>query len=734
MEDSCGLITPQRLPVPLQSVEVQVDVMDHVATVVSTLLYQNKEKKHIETVFVFPMPSEAAICHFSAKVGQTLIVAEVKEKNQVSLGRDYDDVLSSGQRAFLMEKSDQRPDIFSINVGSLPPGESASIRVEYVTELDVQADEALRFCLPAVLNPRYQPAGQISLVTSVPSSLVPYDLSFLARVQSARLISKVESNCTMDPLEYLSQDQTAASVKLAAGHKFDRDVELLIYYKDTHEPSAVVEAGWYPEKQCTLMGDSAVMLSLYPEFPDMSTSIGEFVCLLDRSGSMSGDRLDTLLFLLKSLPLGCYFNIYSFGSSFEQIFPKSVEYKQKTMEEALKKVEKMQADLDGTEILAPLKHIYSQSCIPNQPRQLFVFTDGEVANTKEVINLVKSNSGSQSRCFSFGIGGGASTALINGLAKEGGGYAQFITGSDQMESKVIQSLRFAMQPSVVDISVKWDLPKGVSATVLSPPLTCIFQGQRSLLYAQLTGQNKEAAEGCVTVKYSLAGRPTENKLNFSLKPTEDTGLTVHRLAARSLIRSLEQGQGGRRGQIDDAKKKKIIDLSVQSGVRSSFTAFIAVNKTSGEAIQGPLLRIPLPKISYVQFYNEELDGSCVLCPEECGGPRSREEQGPLLELVSLQTASGCWELEPAFAKAVGKTSKDLENNRPSNVSYKSMWATILALVWLHGLKADAKDEWELLVMKAVTWLQSQNASGLAECVEAANSLLGCSVQKNALGI
>uniref|UniRef100_A0A8C6U1E5 von Willebrand factor A domain containing 5A n=1 Tax=Neogobius melanostomus TaxID=47308 RepID=A0A8C6U1E5_9GOBI len=698
MEDSCGLITPQRLPVPLQSVEVQVDVMDHVATVVSTLLYQNKEKKHIETVFVFPMPSEAAICHFSAKVGQTLIVAEVKEKNQAC--EEYDDVLSSGQRAFLMEKSDQRPDIFSINVGSLPPGESASIRVEYVTELDVQADEALRFCLPAVLNPRYQPA-----VTSVPSSLVPYDLSFLARVQSARLISKVESNCTMDPLEYLSQDQTAASVKLAAGHKFDRDVELLIYYKDTHEPSAVVEAGWASAEPGTLMGDSAVMLSLYPEFPDMSTSIGEFVCLLDRSGSMSGDRLamDTLLFLLKSLPLGCYFNIYSFGSSFEQIFPKSVEYKQKTMEEALKKVEKMQADLDGTEILAPLKHIYSQSCIPNQPRQLFVFTDGEVANTKEVINLVKSNSGSQSRCFSFGIGGGASTALINGLAKEGGGYAQFITGSDQMESKVIQSLRFAMQPSVVDISVKWDLPKGVSATVLSPPLTCIFQGQRSLLYAQLTGQ--VLTEGCVTVKYSLAGRPTENKLNFSLKPTEDTGLTVHRLAARSLIRSLEQGQGGRRGQIDDAKKKKIIDLSVQSGVRSSFTAFIAVNKTSGEAIQGPLLRIPFVKCRhhrcratpthpcrYVESsrhseftrgygYREyPLDGSCVLCPEECGGPRSREEQGPLLELVSLQTASGCWELEPAFAKAVGKTSKDLENNRPSNVSYKSSCQIILQLL------------------------------------------------------
>uniref|UniRef100_A0A8C6TFF5 von Willebrand factor A domain containing 5A n=1 Tax=Neogobius melanostomus TaxID=47308 RepID=A0A8C6TFF5_9GOBI len=703
------------VPVPLQSVEVQVDVKDHVATVVSTLLYQNKEEKPIEAVFVFPMPSEAAVCHFSAKVGQTLIVAEVKEKKQAR--EEYDDALSSGQQAFLLEESDQSPDIFSMSVGSLPPGESASIRLEYVTELDVQADEALRFCLPAVLNPRYQPTGTETgsvTVTSVPSSLVPYDLIFLARVQSARPISKVESNCTMDPLEFLSQDQTAASVKLAAGHKFERDVELLIYYKDTHEPSAVVEAGQASAKAGTLMGDPAVMLSLYPEFPkDIMSSVsssGEFVFLLDRSGSMEGGQIasarDTLLLLLKSLPMGCFFNIYSFGSTFEQIFPESVEYKQETMEEALKKVEMMQADLGGTEILAPLERIYSQSCIPNQPRQLFVFTDGEVGNTKEVINLVKSNSGSH-RCFSFGIGEGASTALINGLAKEGGGHAQFITGSDRMQPKVIQSLRFAMQPAVVDISVKWDLPKGVSATVLSPPLTSIFQGQRSLLYAQLTGQNKEAAEG-------LYGPDTS--LLFVCR------LTVHRLAARSLIRSLEQEQGDHRGQIDDAKKKEIIDLSVQSGVSSSFTAFIAVNKTSGEAIQGPLLRrdVPVPSNSMSRI-THSLNYAL---------PESKAKRDPLLELVSLQKASGCWELEPALAKAVGKTTKDLEDKQPSAV----MWATILALVWLHGLKADAKDEWELLVMKAVTWLQSQNASGLAECVEAANSLLGCSVQKNALGI
>ncbi|XP_039679676.1 von Willebrand factor A domain-containing protein 5A-like isoform X2 [Perca fluviatilis] len=600
----CGLLTAQKEPVPLKSVEVELEVRAHVATVVSTLNYENKEDKPLEAVFVFPLPGDAAVCHFSAKIGQTEIVAEVKEKQKAR--EEYDDALSSGQQAFLLEESDQSPDIFSLSVGSLRPGESASIRLEYVTELAVQADEGLRFCLPAVLNPRYQPQGSEDVciqVTSVPASLVPYSLSFSARVSSPRPVSKVESNCALDALQYLNTEQTQATVKLAAGHKFDRDVELLIYYKDAHQPTAVVEVGQASAKPGSLMGDPVVMLSLYPEFPQavMSSvaSCGEFVLLLDRSGSMDGSRIksarETLLLLLKSLPIGCYFNIYSFGSCHEHIFSESVEYSQKTMEEALKKIEEMGADLGGTEILEPLKHIYSQPCIPSQPRQLFVFTDGEVGNTKEVINLVKKNSGSH-RCFSFGIGEGASSALINGLAKEGGGHAQFITGTDRMQPKVMQSLRFALHPAVVDISVKWDLPKGVSVTCLSPPITALFQGQRSLVYAQLTGKSS-AAEGCVTVKYSLAGHPTQNQLHFSLKPAEDTGITVHRLGARSLIRSLEMEESElRRGERDEEVKKKLVELSVQSGVSSAFTAFIAVNKGDGEAIQGPLVvrNVPTP--------------------------------------------------------------------------------------------------------------------------------------------
>ncbi|XP_076002908.1 von Willebrand factor A domain-containing protein 5A isoform X29 [Genypterus blacodes] len=789
MVTCCGLLTAGKEPVPLKSIEVEVEVRDHVASVVSTLLYENKEDKPIEAVFVFPLPGDAAVCHFSAKIGQTQVVAEVREKQKAR--EEYDDALSSGQQAFLLEESEQSPDVFTLSVGSLPPGESASIRLEYVTELAVQADEGLRFCLPAVLNPRYQPQGSADgvQVTSVPASLVPYGLSFSARVSSPRPISKVESSSSLEALQYLNTEQTQATVKLAAEHKFDRDVELLIYYKDAHQPTAVVEAGQASAKSGTLMSDAVVMVSLYPEFPQavMSSvaSCGEFVFLLDRSGSMDcpmgsnqnaqtriSSARDTLLLLLKSVPMGCHFNIYSFGSSFEHIFPKSVKYSQETMDEALKKVETMEADMGGTEILQPLKHIYSQPCIPSQPRQLFVFTDGEVGNTKDVIHLVKKNSGSH-RCFSFGIGEGASSALINGVAKEGGGHAQFISGGDRMQPKVMQSLRFALQPAVVDIKVKWDLPKGVSVTALSPPITTLFQGQRSLIYGQLTGQSSKAAEGCVTVTYKLAGHPSQNQMRFGLKPTEDTGLTVHRLGARTLIRSLEMEGRENTKKEGGGVKEKVVELSVQSGVSSSFTAFIAVNKGSGDAVQGPLVRrnVPTPRMG-LRLCSAPYSRGKVFKMRGCSAPppppgiskrmataqcHAEEEEDddmsfgidgsfrsadvepqqpprdPLLQMVSLQKASGCWVLEPALAAALGKTTEEVEKPKPASVK-NEVWATILALIWLHGFKMDAQEEWELLAMKAASWLRAEKAPCVTECVEAGNVLLGSTVQKEALGL
>ncbi|KAL6474597.1 hypothetical protein MHYP_G00181580 [Metynnis hypsauchen] len=793
---NCGLLTEKNVPVPLKSIEVDLQVKGHVATVSSTLQYVNEEERPLEAVFVFPMPAEAALCHFRAKVADKEIVAKVQEKEKAR--EEYDDAIASGDQAFLLEESDESTDVFRLSVGSLPPAQSAAVTFVYVTELSVQADHALRFCLPAVLNPRYTPpdkldppctsdfplstegykrcvtralplpkdtgtgGGIVSEITSSPAG-VPYSLSLTAHVSSPNPITKVESKCRLEPLMFLNADHTSAKVSLSAGHMFDRDVELFLYYQNAHQPTAIVEAGEPTAQPGTLMGDPVVMISLYPEFPSalMSsvTSCGEFVFIMDRSASMRRlmhrgedeqmrieSARDTLLLLLKSLPLGCYFNIYGFGSQYESFFPKSVEYTQETMDQAVKRVQEMEADMGGTEILQPLKHIYSQQCIPNQPRQVFMFTDGQVRNTKEVISLVRNNAESH-RCFSFGIGEGASTALITGMAQEGGGHAQFITGTDRMQPKVMQSLLCALQPVVVDVGEVWSVPVGMSATRLSPPINTIFQGQRVLIYAQLKGESQSSdSEGRVTVTYRLAGQDVTNTLSYSLKPAENTGLSIHRLAARSLIRSLEQDEQNE-GAEKEALKARVVELSVQAGVSSSHSAFIAVHKGSGEAVKGPLLRKRVPtggmclmketkKMSF--FSGCHFQRSYYY---ECPEPQIEEDSGgsveafktPLLQLIFLQKASGCWEMDGALVEVFEKTEVEVVKQTPAQVE-KGVWATVLALIWLHGFKMDAQVEWQFVAMKAVTWIRNQKVVSLSESVRAGNDLLGCQVKEEDLGL
>ncbi|XP_009296022.1 von Willebrand factor A domain-containing protein 5A isoform X2 [Danio rerio] len=822
---NCGLLSGLNEPVPLKSISVEVRVQDHVASVSSTLQYVNEEQRPLEALFVFPLPADAAVCHFSAKIGEQEIVAELQDKETAK--DQYDDAVSSGQQAFLLEESAESPDVFRLSVGCLSPGQNAAVTIIYITELAVQADQSLRFCLPAVLNPRYTPAGSdagiVSEISSV-SGAAPYSLTLSVHVSSPKPISKLESNCTLDPLVFLCSDHTQATVNLSPGHMFDRDVELFLYYQDTHQPSAVVEAGVATAPSDSLMRNPVVMISLYPEFPEevmssMATQ-GEFVFVMDRSGSMSGmmrgkeaqNRIesakDTLLLLLKSLPMGCYFNIYGFGSRFKSFFPKSVEYNQDKMDQALKEVKEMRADMGGTEILQPLKHIYSQPCIPEHPRQLFIFTDGAVGNTKEVLDLVKSHAHSH-RCFSFGIGEGASTALITGLAREGSGHAQFITGSERMQPKVMESLRFALQPIVSNISVDWTLPEGVTAETVAPPIDVLFQGQRTLIYAQLKGNSLGGSEGSVTVKYNLNSQPVTNQLHFCIKPTEETGLVVHRLAARTMIRSLEQKE--RSSAESESLRSSIVELSVQAGVSSVHTAFIGINKDTKQTVKGPLQQRRVPTYErtsdYHYFYPpqaERREKRCYrLAPperreklcyrsappddrmrEHCNFASRRErreklcyrsappdwlsfdcvddevetqgsedcvaeksvcnrlplrkaapelQQDLLLPLVSLQKASGCWELDAALAAVLGKTEDELTNQKPAQVD-GSVWATLLALIWLYSWRKEQQVEWQFVAQKAAAWITSEKVGDLSQCVCVGNVLLGCQVTKDSLGI
>ncbi|XP_042328297.1 von Willebrand factor A domain-containing protein 5A-like isoform X7 [Sceloporus undulatus] len=449
-----GLLTGSQDPVALRSISVDVVVQGFVADVVSELRYQNEEENPVEVKFVFPMAEEAAVYAFEGLIGGTRIEAQIRKKEKAQ--EEYEDALIEGREAFLLEREENASDVFTCVLGNLPSDGEATLKLHYVQALAPEPDGAIRFVLPAVLNPRYVPhcsenKSVTTCIPRVPEGQLPYTLSLSATMKSSYGINRIESKCTLDPLRYITEDHTAAQVSLAEGHKFNQDVELLIYYNDVHKPSALVEAGKPGADPGSLMGDPVLLLTLYPSLPapkPIPNDAGEFIFLLDRSGSMDCNTYsprsriqsakETLLLLLKSLPLGCYFNIYGFGTDYESFYPQSVEYSQQTMSESLERLKKVKANLGGTEILKPLKTIYKLPCQEGHPRQLFVFTDGEVGNTEQVIAEVSRHRSSH-RCFTFGIGQGASTSLINGMARAAGGSAEFITEKERMQTKLEHS-------------------------------------------------------------------------------------------------------------------------------------------------------------------------------------------------------------------------------------------------------------------------------------------------------
>ena len=128
------------------------------------------------------------------------------------------------------------------------------------------------------------------------------------------------------------------------------------------------------------------MVALHPNLPEDQQIFTEMVFLVDRSGSMSGSRIsqvrDTLQIFLRSLPEGTLFNIFGFGSKFEKLFPESKEYNESTLQTAVQHVEKMTANLGGTNLLSPLQAIFAEKAKEGIPRQLFILTDGKSTKVK----------------------------------------------------------------------------------------------------------------------------------------------------------------------------------------------------------------------------------------------------------------------------------------------------------------------------------------------------------------
>jgi hypothetical protein len=602
MEDlKCGLIyilNERRVPVPLKKVQLHVKVVDFISEVNIIQDYVNHEADPIEVLYSFPIEESAAIIGFEASINDHVIVAQVKEKEKAKA--EYQQAMRDRNSAILLDET--APDIFKMNLGQLKAGEKAQVKLTYIMELPIE-EKSVRLTIPTTIAPRYIPPNDDSLAAKEISKIgykddsspkTPLHVNIAAFMKGKILevtspTHDIDVKINQEPNEH-GQFKAMASLKDANTDVMDRDLIVILKSEKNDEPSIFLE-----KNEKTL----AAMVSLIPSF-QLDQQKTELIFLVDRSGSMGGSSMElakeALKLFLHSMPVDCYFNIWSFGSDFSSLFKKGSKlYNDDTLAEAKNHVNGMNANFGGTEVYNPLQNIFTNQEIDGYARQIFLLTDGDVSNSDRVIQLVKENA-NKTRVFTLGLGSSASRHLVKGVARAGNGLALFSNLNEDLRPKVINLLKNALMPSLTNVKVLWNQddesenskpamkekvrtllgfnkPKKEENLTRDDGGKVLFDGSRLLSFKIF---EKDQTLEKVTIVAQAPDGPLKVTLPISDNDYLEAGNFVHQMAARQLIQDLETNS--KSYEILDKVKKEVTDLGLEYGLATRYTSFVGVDK------------------------------------------------------------------------------------------------------------------------------------------------------------
>ena len=763
--------------IPLIGVKASCLLLNTLAEVTITQRYKNTSSNPIQAIYVFPIDDEAAVTGFTAHLGQRTVRGVIKEKEQAR--QEYQAALNENHGAALLETAGTGA--LKIQLGNLAAGCEAEIRLVYSTVCPVEGDSIV-LKIPTTIKQRYMPieALQTSDATSQQpsySSSVSYGLSLDVDIFMSGPIINVSSST--HPLSVSNDPDDSSHCQATLGVEkvaMDGDVLVRVKHSDVHKPVVFLSS------QAGVDGGSAgLMLSFAPQFEvsqDCGDEVHEFVFLVDRSGSMGdGGRSqqarpidqcrDALQLFLRSLPEGCLFNIVGFGSTFTKLFSSSRAYNAANLDEASRHVAAIDDDMGGTEILQPLKAILAESgpsggnvCKGNAKlrRKLFLLTDGAVGNTQEVIRTVKENAG-HTRVFTFGVGDGAASDLVNGVARAGHGEACFIRHGEPIDEKVITQLGKSMEPVLENVSIDWGVLQVEEQSPAKDDLAPVFNNTPYTVLALLSKDSQH--QGQVVLSGKLSGKAQRFEVNVTPWTTTRTDCRIlHSLAAKCIIRDLQE----KVNQEESSNlEKKILALSLRLEVASSQASFVAVEEREGKedgvlsTVQVPLCPSVPPHMGFLgggggrrggvrrtfmagtgaQSLLWQCNGSPPHCkrssapvaarprqilrslaamsppPSYSAAPSSYASVGadPLQMLTLLQDANGSWQLDDNLAKAVQLPKASVLAAQPADISGESaasVWATAVAIAFLLKKCAEKRAAFSLLEKKAKTWMSKQD--------------------------
>jgi Ca-activated chloride channel family protein len=560
---------------PSLTADTTIEITGMVARVEIRQSFTNPTQDWLEGVYVFPLPTDAAVDTLELRVADQWIQGEIRERQQAA--KIYREAKDAGRRAGLVNQD--RPNLFTLSVANIPPGETVYVHIGYFHKA-TYVDGSFGLHFPMTVTPRYLPGGISRATPHQTSSETEADTDSFRQATfvdgsnddgSARmsLSIKLRAGIDIESIEGVhhqlvkSTQGDAVSISPAAGPiRMDRDFVL----KWTPVPTMLPEAVVYTE---TFAGEEYALIMLVPPHPtDSMVSVArEVVLVIDTSGSMAGAPLaqarEALAIAVKRLSPRDRFNLIEFNSETTALFVASAPASDRNKEAALEWLNGLQAN-GGTEMVEALQRALAATA-GNRLRQVVFVTDGSVSNESQLFRLIRAQLGA-SRLFTVGIGPAPNRHFMEKAARFGRGTHIQIGRPDEVRERMEDLLNKLERPALTDISIQW---QGAQAVQVWPqPVGDLYSGEPVVIAARTRG-----AGDWVNLSGSSASGHWLRQLRL---PRGQSAAGVAALWAREKL----SGLADRMLEAADPEtvREEMIAVALEHGLVSRFTSLVAVDR------------------------------------------------------------------------------------------------------------------------------------------------------------
>ena len=642
------------------------------------------------------VPNNGKLCMYDTTfyIGDEVIKPAIREKEEAQSA--YHDAVNSGLTAMVTMSSDNG--LVEFALGNVPAGVSVGVEVKVCCFCSASGDGHSLF-VKFPLNVCVQTGYVRSLLSSQNEFKFTFDCS-----SAGDHIKEVTSNSNHG----VYNKQTHIFSISEKDEQIDA-VIMTIEFADALQDSVTV-AGKY-------MAVNMFCRSLDDLAPPSEDSKKEFVFIVDCSGSMYGVKITQaktcLDLFIRSLPVGCYFNVICFGSTYQPLFQNSKEYNQKTFLEAVKYANGITASLGGTELFGVLDFVFKGRRVCESQRRIFVLTDGFVANLGEILALVNDYR-RDNRIFTLGIGSGADPGIVEGLADHTGGLSAFVSDGDNFGNKVIPELETSMKSGLCNVSIHIEGHETVESSI--SPMPGLFSGVATNLVLKsdkiFTGQEAVLVTGDIEQV-----RDVEFSITNSTCLGEHFARALESLFAYSRISKLELLLNGHE-RYNRKLRQELVSLSIASGILSQETSFVGCSSKTYKLDSAMDFRPERCKggFSLTQALFGWI-GDLFKKPQRAPKESRIEEEGlekpPELTMTlvtGLQTIDGHWADVKPIWNLLEKPPRMPDITNIDEEQKKNVYNTILALAVLrHKFMADHAS-WKLMEQKALSWLTSVSST------------------------